>query len=594
MSASIKQYFSTQAAVSGCYPTPTDLIDRLLDGVNWGKISTVLEPSAGFGDMIEAVMTKAHIHGYCTVDNPLDLDYIEIDSHLQAILKYKFQGGRKAELQDQLRELRKDWQALRDDPERQNLERSLSNHIRTLNALSARQVESDFLCFDTQKRYDLIVMNPSFHCAEQHLLKAIAMQKRYGGEIRCIIGANTLKLPNTKIRVILSQELNDLGAEISFEQGAFLGAERKTDVEIALIKMSISAPQNKSEFFTQMEEAEQKSEASESTEALVPHEFIAQMIHRFSVESKAGLRLIKEYKAMRPMILSSTDGQDKYAEPLLRLSVNGQGDTLSENTYLNQVRKKYWRGLFDSPIITGKLTSKLAEKYKQMVNSLAAYDFSRYNIQQVLVAMNAELARGIQSCILDLFEQLTSKFTYYPEMEKNIHYFNGWCTNKAHKINSKVILPVSGIFSCWSRDLFDLHRAVNIVSDIEKVFDFFDGEMSAPVDLYTVMRDALEHKQTRNIVCKYFTVTFYKKGTMHIKFSNQELVDRFNIYCAKNKAWLPPRYGRTPYESLTKQERAVVDSFHGPNSREEYEKIVANPSYYLTDEGPLMLPSCPV
>ena len=63
MSASIKQYFSTQAAVSGCYPTPTDLIDRLLDGVNWGKISTVLEPSAGFGDMIEAVMTKAHIHG---------------------------------------------------------------------------------------------------------------------------------------------------------------------------------------------------------------------------------------------------------------------------------------------------------------------------------------------------------------------------------------------------------------------------------------------------------------------------------------------------------------------------------------------------
>ena len=42
MSASIKQYFSTQAAVSGCYPTPTDLIDRLLDGVNWGKLAPSL------------------------------------------------------------------------------------------------------------------------------------------------------------------------------------------------------------------------------------------------------------------------------------------------------------------------------------------------------------------------------------------------------------------------------------------------------------------------------------------------------------------------------------------------------------------------
>ena len=589
MSASIKKYFSTQSAITGCYPTPSALIDRLLDGVNWKKINTVLEPSAGFGDIIESVMTKAHIHGYRTDSYPLDLDYIEIDPNLQAILKYKFQGGQKAELQNQLCELRKDWQALRDDPERKQLERVLSNKIRTLNALSAHLVESDFLCFDTQKRYDLIVMNPPFHCAEQHLLKAIAMQKKYGGEIRCIIGANTIKLPNTKIRVVLSQELNDLGAEITFEQGAFLEADRKTAVEIALLRISIPSPQNKSEFFTQLEEAEKKAESTESTNAIVPHEFIAQMIHRFSVESKAGLRLIQEYKAMRPMILSSTIEQNKYAQPLLILSVNDQSNTLSENEYLNLVRKKYWRGLFDSPIITGKLTSKLAAKYQQMVDRMAAYDFSRYNIKQILISMNAELAKGIQECIMVLFEEMTSKFTYYPEMERNIHYFNGWCTNKAHKINSKIILPVNGIFSSWSRDLFDLHRAVSVVSDIEKVFDYFDGDMTAPVDLQTIMQDALDHGQTKNITCKYFTVTFFKKGTMHIKFSNQELVDRFNIYCAKKKAWLPPRYGRVSYEFLTKDEKAVVDSFHGPNSQEEYTKVVANPSFYLTEAEPFML-----
>lgn len=280
---------------------------------------------------------------------------------------------------------------------------------------------------------------------------------------------------------------------------------------------------------------------------------------------------------------------DAYAQPLLILSVNDQSNTLSENEYLNLVRKKYWRGLFDSPIITGKLTSKLAAKYQQMVDRMAAYDFSRYNIKQILISMNAELAKGIQECIMVLFEEMTSKFTYYPEMERNIHYFNGWCTNKAHKINSKIILPVNGIFSSWSRDLFDLHRAVSVVSDIEKVFDYFDGDMTAPVDLQTIMQDALDHGQTKNITCKYFTVTFFKKGTMHIKFSNQELVDRFNIYCAKKKAWLPPRYGRVSYEFLTKDEKAVVDSFHGPNSQEEYTKVVANPSFYLTEAEPFML-----
>ena len=33
------------------YPTPKTLLDKIFEGVDWRKVETVLEPSAGEGDM---------------------------------------------------------------------------------------------------------------------------------------------------------------------------------------------------------------------------------------------------------------------------------------------------------------------------------------------------------------------------------------------------------------------------------------------------------------------------------------------------------------------------------------------------------------
>ncbi len=147
-------------------------------------------------------------------------------------------------------------------------------------------------------------------------------------------------------------------------------------------------------------------------------------------------------------------------------------------------------------------------------------------------------------------------------MEKNIHYYNGWKTNKAHKLGTKVTLPVYGMFSAWSREAFELCKAEKTISDIEKVFEYLDGNMTAPVDLHRVLKTA----------CKFFDVTLYKKGTMHIRFRNPELVDRFNIYCCKLKGWLPPSYGKARYSNMQAEKKAVVDSFHGDGKEDSGEK----------------------
>jgi len=172
---------------------------------------------------------------------------------------------------------------------------------------------------------------------------------------------------------------------------------------------------------------------------------------------------------------------------------------------------------------------------------------------------------------------------------KNIHYYNGWKTNKAHKINSKVILPANGMMASysWTGDTFDMWKAKEVIGDIEKVFDYLDGNLSAQVDRDTVLDEANRIGQTKNIHFKYFDLTVYKKGTMHIKFTNQALVDRFNIYCCQKKKWLPPNYGKTTYGNMTGEEKAVVDGFHGDGTegsgQKLYAEILTNSAYFLTD-----------
>jgi len=74
---------------------------------------------------------------------------------------------------------------------------------------------------------------------------------------------------------------------------------------------------------------------------------------------------------------------------------------------------------------------------------------------------------------------------------------------------------------------------------------------------------------------------------MHIKFRNQALVDRFNIYCCRKKNWLPPNYGKAAYADMTDEERAVIDGFHGDGSEgageSNYQKVLEKTAYYLIE-----------
>ena len=537
------------------YPTPQKIIDKMLDGLDFTMIKSVLEPSAGKGNIVEAIIERINQYNTSCLYKRLkvehDIDCIEINQNLQHILKGK----------------------------------------------GFRIVHDDFLTYDTMKEYSIVIMNPPFSNGCKHLLKALELQKRNGGAVVCLLNAETLKNPCTNDRLDLKRKLTEYNAKIEFIRDAFLDAERKTAVEIALIKVQLPEVHRESFILEWLRKAQEKREYQEEENTqLSDSDFFRAIVNQYNMEVEAGIKLIKEYYAMKPFILSEF-GKDKETGNtiqtggcILSLDIHTNRDKynnkLSVNEYIREVRKKYWKALFENPKFIGQLTNNLQQDFYNKIEEMKDYDFSLYNIYQLKIDIQKKVVKGIEDTIIELFDELSHKYSYWDETSKNIHYYNGWKSNKAWIINKKIIIPLAGYDSFWNRYNPSDYKIIRKLQDIEKCFNYLDGGLTEAVDLEESLKFAEEYGETKDIQLKYFTVTFYKKGTCHITFNNEELLKKFNIFGSQHKGWLPPSYGKKSYKDMTAEEKAVVNEFEG---EKEYNKVISNKEYYLFDGNNLNL-----
>lgn len=511
------------------YPTPKTLIDKMVEGIDFLYVNSVLEPSAGKGDIVDVVsklITELHWRSY---DYKPDIDSIEINPDMRHVLVGK----------------------------------------------GHRVVHDDFLTFETYKHYELIIMNPPFDRGEKHLEKALEMQKD-GGAIVCILNAETIRNPNNMTRVSINALMDQYGASIEYLKDEFKQAERKTSVEIALIKVQIPNVDKESIIINSLQKAKRIEEIKPGeTKALTDADYVKAAITQFRFEANAGIQLIRDFKGMESH-LALTSG-------ILALCFRGEhsyGDcTPHENEYLKMVRAKYWNRLFLSEQFTKQFTSNLVDMCRKDVARLKDYDFNEFNIGEIRINLINRLTKATEDTIIKLFDEFSNKHHWYDECSKNIHYFDGWKTNKSWIVGKKVIIPCRLYDAIYPALFSNMRHITDELSDIEKTLNYLSNKPAPDVTIYRVIEEAKEKGQTKNIESHYFTITCYKKGTVHLTFKDGELLKKFNIFGAQHKGWLPPSYGKVVYDNMEPDEREVVDSFEG---EESYNETMSNSGYYLS------------
>ena len=531
------------------YPTPPEIAGKLLAAVDWNRVETILEPSAGRGDLLEYAIRR---NGY---RQGRDIDCIELDPNLRAILISK----------------------------------------------GFRVVHDDFLDYHTRKRYSLILMNPPFAEGDKHLLHALELCE-HGGQIACVLNAETIRNPYTNARKLLSRELKKRGASIRFVRGGFKHSARKTGVEVALINVSIPVANEDSSIWDDLKKAGEATVESSFQNEVAPANQVERLLREYDLLCEAGITLMQKYNGIAPHIHNA--GRKDYSHPIIELRIDG--DNCSDicrpcdiNRFLRAARARYWRELFDLPELREKMTSSMRDEYHGTIEKMKDYEFSEFNIRQVIDQIMGQLVVGVEAAILNCFDKLSAEHTYHTDVQNdNIHYYNGWKTNKAHYVNMKCIIPTYGCFARgyktdrygrWKDTLegLDVRGCFSTLDDLEKALDYIDCGETAPTSLEQSLQIAARDGKT-SVSCKYFNVVFYKKGTCHIKFRDQKIVDRLNIYVGRQRMWLPPTYGKVRYDDMDEESRCVVDEFQ---EREKYDEVMNAPGEYIIDtrQAPLMI-----
>ncbi len=521
------------------YPTPEKLAEKMVDHLKIDEIETILEPSAGTGNLIKAYKNK-HRKRHSYFEKDLDIDAIEIEQNLRAILKDE----------------------------------------------KVRVVHDNFLTYDTLKSYDLVLMNPPFSNGDEHLLKALRMQES-GGKIVCLLNAETIRNPYSNKRQLLKKLLEDYEAEIEFLTEEFTSAERRTNVEVALIRVDIPQKEGVSILLDDLNRAKEEKEPIDLFESssVISGDPISGMVEMYQEEAKLGVGVIKEFYRLSAI---SPDIKVDKSGGLLKLEIEGSNRKGPINRYLSELRKKHWKVIFDHPMFRNNLTSNLQSELQNRILELKDYEFSKFNIQQIFMETMGQLVKGVESTILDKFDYFSRH--HMDDGSKNLHYFDGWKTNKSWKINKKIIIPMWGCIDGWRSDRISW-GTVDTLQDIEKVFDYLDqGITDHPSNIRNLLNDCEGRGSFRNIDTKYFTLSFYKKGTAHVTFKDDDLLHKFNVFGSQRKGWLPPSYGKSSYQEMSQEEQSIIDEFEGEKS---YNKTLANKDYFIVEPEKLLQLSVP-
>lgn len=505
------------------YPTPATLGEKLAKLLNY-IVPPILEPSAGTGELCKAVMTARKYNRWDSRYSEKDFHCVELNSERAATLK--------------------------------------GNNFKV--------VWNDFLTFNPLMPYQTIIMNPPFHDGAKHLLKALNILAD-GGELACILNAETIRNPYTNERKTLIRQLEEQEEyQVEFVQSAFDG----TNVEVALIHVKKKAAPVRCATFDNFKKSIVEERADRDPQALTRYGEVDALIDSYRAEVKTALNLYDEIQSYNRL-----SRHDDYHEVFkIEIKSNGGGRV----GIVRAINYNYWCALLYSTELDNLLTSEARHAYSSKLHEMEEYEFNERNILQLKADLVSSLLENIDAAIMKVWDNFTHRFSW-TDYSKNIHYYNGWRTNQAFKCNKKVIIP---LYALDYYGKIDLSRVRDELADIEKAMSYLDCGRAEDSNMAEKLRNAQAQGLTRNIDTKFFTVDVYKKGTCHLTFKSLELLKKFNLYCGRKLKWLPDDYGRKAYESLNDEERAVADSFEG---RESYGDTYRNQQFYLPTNSSLLM-----
>ena len=492
------------------FPTPREVIRKMIEPYIefhvpgrpymrfkrslFGDSPEILDPSAGKGDILDVLTdlrtedrfgNKTHWHGDSGVTKDRSCYAIEPNPDLQQILQGK----------------------------------------------GYRVIDTDFLSHRPAYSYDLIIMNPPFSTGDQHLLKAWDILE--SGHIVCLLNAETIRNPYTRNRELLARIIEESG-EVEFIGQAFAKAERPTDVDVAIVRLHKKADRNRFEFnFTPVEDSDKLNIGEEDVRddgEVAINDFLGALLRTYRQTTEAYLAYV-EAKGRLAFYSSHVIDMSVSHKGIDSILEHVKGESVKEryNSFVTAIKKEAWVEIIRKMNIEKYMTARVLKDWEEWKKRQGLLDMNRQNIHSLMMNLVNNRDEIMKKACIDVFDIMTQ---YH---EENRCYIEGWKTNSMWKVNRKVILP--NYVSNASNGGYELsHYRWDEYRDIDKVMSHLSGKKYEEVRrIEDVFRNRPKEKAGES---EFFMLKWYKKGTLHLLFKDEDLWARFNQVVCDGKNWL--------------------------------------------------------
>lgn len=422
---------------------------------------------------------------------------------------------------------------------------------------------------------DLVVMNPPFSTQVEHILHAYKVMPA-GCKLISLCNIQSLKNPYSEKRKEFVSLVETYGSYIDIGK-SFEDAERRTSVDVALVRLEKSNNNYEAEFngFFMDEEPEENNGPG-----LMPYNAIRDIVNRYVGAVKVFDRQAQTAIDMEALTGSWTSLQVEddrgRAGKILAFTMTADGAPIHRNEFKKYLQKKAWLYIFKKLNLEKLATKGLREDINKFVETQQNVPFTMRNIYHMLDLIMQTTSQRMDKAMEEIFDNVTK---HHHENRQNL---TGWKTNSHFLLTRRFIVPNGDIIPdllkvlCYMTGTdYDTQlsferrtdRNIHVLMEDGKTI-VRDPDYDFPIPLYwqdyqikngyhteTVKKYPgaklvpMEWEYGKWFDWGFFRVRIYKKGTRHFEFKDEKVWAEFNQRIARIKGYpLAEKKEQTAYQ----------------------------------------------
>jgi hypothetical protein len=352
-----------------------------------------------------------------------------------------------------------------------------------------------------------------------------------GCEIIALCNSETLNNKYSRNRAILREVIEMNGSSESLYD-CFTEAERETGVHVSLVRLyKPSTGEMEFDGYFEMQEEEEQQE-----NGIMTYNSIQEVVSRFVGAVKMFDDVMLASKKINDLKVPISDGLG-ITFGAYTGSHGQQYNVITRDVFKKALQKSAWRTIFGKFNMNKYVTAKLMGDINKFVEQQTAVPFTVKNIFKMIDLIIGTHAERMDNVLVEAFDKICSFSS------ENSTAGEKWKTNSNYKVNQKFISNWMCKYDAkWPSQHVDIgYNSREEIDDIIKALCHLQG-----IDYNTTTRiDSFVRNRNMEWGLWYswgfFEIRGYKKGTMHFKFADLKVWERFNRRVAEIKGWQLPR-----------------------------------------------------